>query len=140
MTGDRRTMVFLMDPIESVDIQADTTFVLMLEAQERGHRVLYAAPEGLSVRDGRPVVRAQEVTLRREVGRHVDLGPECSLVLDEESDVVFQRVDPPVDAAYVAVTQILTLCQRARVLNRPESILFANEKLYALHFRELMPE
>ncbi len=140
MTGDRRTTVFLMDPIESVDIQADTTFVLMLEAQERGHRVLYAAPEGLSVRDGRPVALAREVTLRREVGNHVDLGPERSLVLDEESDVVFQRVDPPVDAAYVAATQILTLCQRTVVLNRPESILFANEKLYALHFRELMPE
>ena len=140
MTDDRRTCVFLMDPIESVDIQADTTFVLMLEAQERGHGVLYAAPEGLSVHAGRPVARAREVTLRREVGNHVGFGPERSLVLDEECDVVFQRVDPPVDAAYVAATQILTLCQRAVVLNRPESILFANEKLYALHFPELMPE
>ena len=140
MTGDPRSMVFLMDPIESVDIQADTTFVLMLEAQQRGYRVFYAAPEGLSVREGRPLAWVQEATLRREVGNHVDLGPKRSLVLDEESDVVFQRVDPPVDAAYVAATQVLTLCRRAHVLNRPESILFANEKLYALHFPELMPE
>jgi len=138
--GDRRTMIFLMDPIRSIDIRVDTTFALMLEAQERGHRVLYAAPEGLSVRDGCPVARIREATLRSELGNHVDLGPEHRLVLDEESDVVFQRVDPPVDAAYAVVTQILTLCQRTRVLNRPESILFANEKMYALHFRELMPE
>ena len=56
------------------------------------------------------------------------------------SDVVFQREDPPVDAEYVTSTQILTLCRRARVLNRPQGILAANEKLYAQHFPELMPE
>ena len=140
MSSGQRTLVFLMDPIESIDIRADTTFALMLEAQARGFRVLYAAPGDLSVEEGRPAVWARPVSLRREVGNHVDLGPECRLTLDEEADVVFQRVDPPVDAAYVAATQILTLCERALVLNRPESILASNEKLYALHFCELMPE
>jgi len=53
---------------------------------------------------------------------------------------VFQRKDPPVDAAYVTATQILSLCKRALVLNRPAGILAANEKLYALHFADLMPE
>jgi glutathione synthase len=61
-------------------------------------------------------------------------------VLDDDFDVVFQRVDPPADADYVIATQILALCRKARVLNRPEGILAANEKLYALHFRDLMPE
>jgi glutathione synthase len=80
------------------------------------------------------------VTLRRERGRHVDVGAERIVSLDEEIDLVFQRVDPPVDDAYVTATQILALCNRALVLNRPESILAANEKLYALRFPELMPE
>jgi glutathione synthase len=135
----RQTFVFVMDPIESIDIEADTTFVLMLEAQRRGHRVLYADPGDLAIDAGTPVVRARPVTLRREPGRHVDLGEVCSLALDEEADVVLQRTDPPVDAAYVSATQILTLCRRALVLNRPAGILAANEKLYALHFPDLMP-
>jgi len=128
-----------MDPIESIDIRADTTFVLMLEAQQRGHRVLYALPEDLGVAGGEAVARVRPVTLRREPGRHADLGSPGTFRLDE-ADVVFQRKDPPVDAAYVTTTQILTLCRRALVLNRPEGVLAANEKLYALHFPELMPE
>ncbi len=134
------TYVFVMDPIESIDIQGDTTFVLMLEAQQRGHRVLYVLPDDLGVAGGEVVARARPVTLRREVGRHVDIGEPRILALDREADVVFQRKDPPVDAAYVTTTQILALCRRALVLNRPEGILTANEKLYALNFADLMPE
>jgi glutathione synthase len=133
-------MAFVMDPIGAIDIRSDTTFALMLEAQGRGHRVLYVEPADLGVSDGRPVARARPVRLRPEPGRHAELGDERSLVLDDDVDVVFQREDPPVDAEYVTTTQILTLCRRARVLNRPEGILAANEKLYAQHFRELMPE
>jgi glutathione synthase len=111
----------------------------MLEAQRRGHRVLYVEPRSVAVGDGgRPVARARPVTLRREQGNHADLGEPRLLGLDE-ADVVFQRVDPPVDLDYVTVTQILTLCRRALVLNRPESILSSNEKLYALHCPDLMP-
>jgi glutathione synthase len=54
--------------------------------------------------------------------------------------VALQRKDPPVDAAYIVSTQLLALCRRTVVLNRPEGILAANEKLYALHFADLMPE
>jgi len=139
MTPPVRTYVFVMDPIGSVDIHADTTFVLMLEAQRRGHHVLYADPADLGVHDGVAMARVQPVTLRREAGRHVDLGEPRSVALDEAADVVLQRVDPPVDAAYVTATQILTLCRRALVLNRPEAILAANEKLYAQHEPDLMP-
>jgi glutathione synthase len=131
--------VFVMDPIESIDIQADTTFVLMLEAQQRGLRVLYALPEDLGVEGGEVVARVRPVTLRREPGRHADLGSPGTLRLDD-ADLVFQRKDPPVDAAYVVTTQLLTLCRRALVLNRPEGVLAANEKLYALHFPDLMPQ
>ena len=140
MAAGSLTLAFVMDPIESIDIGADTTFVLMLEAQRRGHEVLVVDPADLAVSDGRATARARPVQLRREVGRHAELGPEAERVLDADVDIVFQRVDPPVDAEYVTATQILTLCRRALVLNRPEGILTANEKLYALHFRDLMAE
>jgi glutathione synthase len=140
MPSRRLTFAFVMDPVESIDIDADTTFVLMLEAQARGHRVLYVDPADLVVSEGRVEARVRPVTLRREAGHHADLGPPRRSVLDDEVDVVFQREDPPVDAEYVVATQILTLCRRARVLNRPEGILSANEKLYSLHFADLMTE
>jgi len=134
------TLAFVMDPIGSIDIEADTTFVLMLEAQRRGHRLLFVDPADLGISDSRAVAKVRPVEVRREAGRHADLGPERSVVLDDEVDVVFQREDPPVDADYVVATQILTLCHRAVVLNRPQGILAANEKLYALHFPDLMAE
>jgi glutathione synthase len=132
-------IVFVMDPIESVDIRTDTTFVLMLEAQRRGHRVLYADPADLYVAGGEVRVRAFPVRLRAEPGQHVERDPAEELRLDD-ADVVLQRKDPPVDAAYTAATQMLALCRRALVLNRPEAILAFNEKLFALHFADLMAE
>jgi len=139
--GSRRlSILFVMDPLASIDVQGDTTFVLMLEAQARGHRVLYADPADLAVADARVTVRARPATLRREVGSHYELGAESTFVVDDAIDVVLQRKDPPVDAEYVTSTQILGLCRRAVVLNRPSGILASNEKLYALHFPELMTE
>ena len=131
---------FLMDPVESIDIDKDTTFVLMLEAQRRGHEVLVGDPRDLFVEDGAAVARVRPVTLRRERGNHASPGPERAVVLDRDVDLLFQRKDPPVDADYVTALQILMLCRRTVVLNRPEGVLAANEKLYAVHFPDLMPE
>jgi glutathione synthase len=133
-------LAFVMDPIRSIDVRSDTTFALMLEAQRRGHRIFCVDPGDLGVDGGRVVAKVSPVTLRREVGNHADLGESRRADLDAEFEAVFQRKDPPVDEAYVTATQILALCKRAWVLNRPSGILAANEKLYALHFADLMPE
>ncbi|MBW2267088.1 MAG: glutathione synthase [Deltaproteobacteria bacterium] len=134
------TFAFVMDPLEGIDIDADTTFVLMLEAQQRGHQVLVIDPDDLGVSDGRPVAWARSVRLRREAGNHCAFEPARRVDLDAEAHVVLQRKDPPVDAAYVTATQILGLCRRALVLNRPSGILAANEKLYACRFPKLMTD
>lgn len=140
MPDGTATFAFVMDPIEAIDIDADTTFVLMLEAQRRGHRVLVVDPDDLGVQDGQAVTRARAVELRRERGNHFDLDEPRQVDLDADVTVVLQRKDPPVDRAYVRATQILGLCRRALVLNRPSGILAANEKLYACRFPELMTD
>jgi glutathione synthase len=134
------TIAFVMDPIERVSIDEDTTFLLMLEAQKRGHEVLYVDPSDIGLSEGRTVARVTPVTLRREHGNHVDLGTARIAVLDEEVDVAFQRKDPPVDSDYIASTQLLDLCTRTLVLNDPRAILALNEKLFALRYADLMPE
>jgi glutathione synthase len=133
-------LAFVMDPIGAIDVEKDTTFLLMLEAQRRGHRVLYLEQKDLSVDDGRALGRVSQITLRREQGRHAELQPPRTVALDDDVDVVFQRKDPPVDWEYTIATQVLALCRRAIVLNRPASILAFNEKILALHFADLMAE
>ncbi|CAG0978561.1 glutathione synthase [Myxococcaceae bacterium] len=140
MADRRRTLLVVMDPLPGIDVTKDTTFVLMLEAARRGHRVLVCELGDLHVDRGRAAVRARDVRLAPVQGRHAELGAVHSFVIDEVCDGVLQRKDPPVDEAYVTATQILMLCRRALVLNRPEGILAANEKLHALRFAELMAE
>ena len=139
MSDRPRSLAFVMDPVEAIDISADTTFVLMLEAQQRGHAIFAIDPADLGVASGHPTARVTPVTLRREVGNHATLGAPRSADLEAEMDAIFQRKDPPVDAAYVTATQILALCERALVFNRPSGILAHNEKLCALRFFDLMP-
>ncbi len=133
-------MAFVMDPIRSIDIRGDTTFALMLEAQRRGHRVYTIDPGDLGVAGGRVFAKVFPVTLRAEPGNHADVGEAQTADLDAVMQIVFQRKDPPVDEAYMTATQILSLLKRALVWNRPAGILAANEKLYALHFADLMPD
>ena len=133
------SMAFVMDPVTQLDIASDTTFVLMLEAQGRGHEILYVDQADLSIENGRAAALVTPVSLRREAGNYVDLGPARRVFLDDAVDVAFQRKDPPVDGAYIAATQILGTCNKTLVLNRPESLLALNEKLFALHFPDLMP-
>lgn len=139
MSTQSLTFAFVMDPIEGMDIEADTTFVLMLEAQRRGHRVLTLHPDDLGVEDGKVIAQACEVSLQRVLGQHATLQEERKVVFDEEVDIAFQRKDPPVDTAYVTATQILALCNKTRVLNRPEAVIACNEKLFTIEFSHLMP-
>ena len=100
-SGHALSLAFVMDPLESIQIDADTTFVLMLEAQRRGHAIWHIDPNDLGAEGGRPHAWCRPVQVRREVGNHADVGPEVLTDLESAFDVVFQRKDPPVDAAYV---------------------------------------
>jgi len=128
-----------MDPIETVDIQADSTFALMLEAQARGHSLYYYLPQDLSWRQQRVAAMAAPVALRNERGNHYRLGDSQRLDLST-MDVVLMRQDPPFDLAYIAATHILEHLQPGTlVVNDPAAVRDAPEKLFVTHFADLMP-
>jgi glutathione synthase len=134
-------MGFIMDPIERVNIDADTTFALMMAAQEAGHEVYYLRMQELEARTSRVWAPMARCTLRRVAGDHVTLEPWEVAAVDE-LDVVFMRKDPPFDIAYLHAVQLLDLAERhgALVVNRPRGLERANEKLYTLQFEGYTPE
>src|SRR3546814_8666691 len=89
-----------MDPIEAIDIQGDSSFVLALEAQRRGHGLFHYLPSALSLKDGRVYARMQPLEVRREAGNHFTLGTPQTIDL-ATLDVVLMRQDPPFDMAYI---------------------------------------
>jgi glutathione synthase len=130
----------IMDPIEKVNIDRDTTFVLMLEAQQRGHEIYLMEVNDLFVRGGTPFARRRRVHLVRAVP-HYQLGEFESGAL-EEFDVVLMRKDPPFDMKYFFTTHLLSLIDEKKcfVMNNPRGLREANEKLYALRFPEQIPQ
>ncbi|MEE8165263.1 MAG: glutathione synthase [Myxococcota bacterium] len=139
MPSSSLNLVFVMDPVEAEPVAASTTIVLMREAQERGHRVLYVDPADLGIDAGRVVAAATPIELRLGDEQPVRRGKPRIYDFDQEIDVAFQRKDPPVDRDFMIATQILDVCRRTIVLNRPESVIAFNEKLLALQFAHLMP-
>ena len=128
-----------MDPIADVDIDADSTFVLALEAQERGHGVYHYGTNDLSFRDGRVLAKARPMTVRRKKGDHFDLGAEERIDL-ASFDVVLMRQDPPFDMAYITATHLLEhIHPETLVVNDPVQVRNAPEKLFVTHFADVMP-
>jgi glutathione synthase len=129
-----------MDPIESINIDADSTFALMLEAQARGHALWHYHPRDLALAAGRVVARANPVKVERVKGAHWRFGPEEELDLSG-MDVVLLRQDPPFDMAYITTTHILEhIHPKTLVVNDPAAVRNAPEKLFVTHFPDLMPE
>ena len=128
-----------MDPIESIDIDGDSTFALALEAQARGHGLFHYLTGDLALRDGRVKARARPLQVRREAGNHFSFGaaetPDLAGV-----DVVLMRQDPPFDMAYITATHILEhVHPQTLVVNDPVSVRNAPEKLFVTHFDGVMP-
>jgi glutathione synthase len=133
------TVAVQMDPIEKINIAGDSTFALMLEAQARGHKLLYYTPERLTMDGSRIVTTAAPVTVRDAVGDHVTVGDFARVDL-AEVDVVLLRQDPPFDLAYITTTHLLEhVHPRTLVVNNPASVRDAPEKLFVMQFPQLMP-
>lgn len=128
-----------MDPIGSVNIDADSTFRIAIEAQTRGHSLFFYTPDKLAYREGRVVARGFPIELRREKGNHVSYGPETEVDL-AEFDVVWLRQDPPFDMGYITTTHLLDMIHpKTLVVNDPFWVRNFPEKLLVLRFPDLTP-
>jgi glutathione synthase len=128
-----------MDPVGAVNIAADSTFRIGIEAQARGHALFYYTPDRLAFVEGRVMARGWDIELRREVGNHVSFGPEREVDL-AEMDVVWLRQDPPFDMGYITTTHLLEMIHpRTLVVNDPFWVRNSPEKLLVLRFAQLTP-
>jgi glutathione synthase len=128
-----------MDPIQSINIDTDSTFMMALEAQRRGHALWHYHPRDLALRGNKLFARVAPVQVRRQKGDHFTLGP--SEIIDLSTmDLVLMRQDPPFDMAYITATHLLEhIHPKTLVVNDPAAVRNAPEKLFVTHFPDLMP-
>ncbi len=131
---------FIMDPLEQILPDKDTTFVFMLEALKRGHETFFIPLRGLFAKGSRAFGRVVRCEVMRAVPHFRLLSDEAAMAL-ESFDAVFMRKDPPADAQYLYATMLLSMVDSRRtfVLNDPAGLREANEKLYSLNFPGAIP-
>ncbi|MEM5476506.1 glutathione synthase [Pacificibacter sp. AS14] len=128
-----------MDPIGPIDITADSTFRIMLEAQARGHELFYYTPDKLAFQEGKITARGWPVTVQMVEGDHYTLGDETEVDLSTY-DVVWLRQDPPFDMGYITSTHLLDMISETTlVVNDPFWVRNYPEKLLVLNFPDLTP-
>jgi glutathione synthase len=137
----KRKLAVLMDPIECINIKKDTTFALLLEASRRGYELAYLELSDLCARPGSVLGACRELQVRDQPGDWFDLAQPRWRPLDD-FDIVLIRKDPPFDSEYLYATQLLDLLRGGRTLlvNDPQALRDANEKLAALWFPQCLPE
>ncbi|RMB34255.1 glutathione synthase [Sphingomonas sp. PP-F2F-G114-C0414] len=134
------TVAVQMDPLDSINIAGDSTFALMLSAQDRGHKLFHYSAEDLNYRDGRVWAKAHPVTVQRVVGDHFSVGEPVDLDLGDEADVVLMRQDPPFDLGYITATHLLErIADKTLVVNDPAQVRNAPEKVFVLDYPQFMP-
>jgi len=130
----------VMDPIEAINPKKDSSLAMMLAAQKRGWQLHYMQQQDLSVRDGKLHLRAQVVTVSNDPQNWFELG-EPQLIPAKELNVILMRKDPPFDMQYIHSTYLLELAEAEGVLvvNKPQTLRDANEKLFTAWFPQCCP-
>jgi len=133
------TVAVQMDPIARIRIAGDSTFALLIEAQARGHRLLYYTPDRLRLEGARLTAMVEQLSVKDVEGDHYSLASPKLFDLSA-ADVVLLRQDPPFDLAYVTTTHLLErIHPKTLVVNDPRGVRDAPEKLFVMDFPELMP-
>src|SRR5215470_266281 len=125
--------------MKRINIRGDSTFALLLEAQQRGHALAYYTPDRLAMRGSKVLATVQALRVRDQEGDHFTLGEPRHIDL-AELDVILLRQDPPFDLAYITTTHLLERVHpRTLVVNDPREVRNAPEKMFVMEFPELMP-
>jgi glutathione synthase len=132
-------IAFQMDPLETINIDTDSSFMMALEALKRGHTLYHYLPRQLVLEGNRLSATVRPFSVRRERGNHFTAGAPGPIDL-AKLDLVMMRQDPPFDMSYITATHMLEHIQPGTlVLNDPASVRNAPEKLFVTHFPDLMP-
>ena len=129
------TVGIVMDPIDHIKISKDTSFAMALEAQARGHALVYMELSDLYLRDGRAYARMRSLKVQRDEAAWFTLEKEWDAPLDT-LNVILMRKDPPFNQEYIYATYLLESAEArgALVVNKPQSLRDANEKLFTSWF------
>ena len=134
-----------MDPLESINIAGDSSFALMMAAQERGHALFHydvgtLAWQSDGTPQGRLTAHASPVTVRRVEGDHFTAEEPRRIDLACDIDVVLMRQDPPFDLGYISAAFLLDrLRGTTLVVNDPREVVNAPEKMFVLDYAQFMP-
>ena len=138
--------LFIMDPIENIIPLKDTTYILMLEAESRGHEIYYALQNDLTIKDNKANIKKLskvEMIIPERVGTNNNV---CKILENINNvdldyfDVIFMRKDPPVDDDYIKSTYLLDMVKdQVLVVNDPTALRSYNEKLSTLRFENIIP-
>ncbi|MFM8859383.1 MAG: glutathione synthase [Methylocystis sp.] len=128
-----------MDPLERINFEGDSTFALMLEARRRGHQLWYYTPDQLALEGDCLIARAHQIDVFDDPAGYYRLAEAREIDLIE-MDVVLLRQDPPFDLAYITSTHFLErIKSRVLIVNDPEHVRNAPEKIFVMEFSDLMP-
>ncbi|MEP0176994.1 MAG: glutathione synthase [Paraglaciecola sp.] len=131
----------VMDPITSINIKKDTSFAMLLDAQERDYELFYMEMADLYLQNGQPMARMQRLSVQEDADNWFALEQEQYLGL-AELDVILMRKDPPVDNEFIYATHMFELAEQSGTLivNKAQSLRDFNEKLFTSWFPDLVAD
>ena len=132
-------IIVQMDPIETLNLPGDSTFALLLEAQERGYELDIYTPNMLTLRDGLLTTEAQQIKVFDKPDRLEKINQTRSVMLDKY-DIILMRQDPPFDMGYITATHLLeTIQHKTLILNNPFYVRNCPEKIFVNKYLDFMP-
>ncbi|MDP2634334.1 MULTISPECIES: glutathione synthase [unclassified Pseudoalteromonas] len=131
----------ISDPISGFNIKKDTGFAMMMQAQSRGYEIYYMEMDDLSLRKGKAYATAAKATVFDDENHWYELEQKSTIAL-ADLDVILMRKDPPFDTEYIYATYILERAELegTLIINKPQSLRDANEKLFTAWFSEHTPD
>jgi glutathione synthase len=131
----------VMDPIASINIKKDSSFAMLLQAQERGYVIHYMEMSDLYLLEGQARAHSRLLSVKQDANGWYQVGTEQDIALGD-LDVILMRKDPPFDTEYIYATYILERAEDngCLIVNKPQSLRDANEKLYTSWFSQFTPK
>ncbi|MCE2595877.1 glutathione synthase [Motilimonas cestriensis] len=131
----------VMDPITDIKIHKDSSFAMLLEAQQRGYQLYYLEMSDLYLDNGRAFATTKQLKVQRDPQNWFELAEQETIALSD-LDVILMRKDPPFDTEYIYATYMLERAEDegCLIVNKPQSLRDANEKLFTSWFSEFTPE